>query len=288
MLIAPIFKVDYLSKQTEPHNSKIKDVSANVQIKNNNNQASTSTYSNIFKTALNRGTELIKSTFLSKGTNFYELSTNPASPVSLSDRFDTSYNVERSSSESSCSSSSSSSSSDHSSSPDSIKTELMLFKPIVREPRTTSSTKILRLPSIRSTSSSSTIHTPSPSPFFIPISSQRQSAFSVVIHPNDAIPQKEIKKPKNVKRKHSNCENKKSEGLSPKRKKVDTKKVDKDSYNTRLKTDNKKETRSTAKTKNQPPTKVLTTKQKGRNTDTKVELTKTSEFRRVTRSMKKT
>jgi hypothetical protein len=162
----------------------------------------------------------------------------------------------------------------------------MLFKPIVREPRIASSTKILRPTSIRSTSSNSTIHTPSPSPFFIPITSQRQSAFSVVIHTNDTIPQKEIKKPKNVKRKRSNCENKKSEkGLSPKRQKVDRDST----YNTRLKTDKDvKETRSTAKTKKQPTTKVLTTKQKGRDTNTKAGLTKTNEFRRVTRSMKKT
>lgn len=116
--------------------------------------------------------------------------------------------------------------------------------------------------------------------------SQRQSAFSVVIHTNDIIPQKEIKKPKNVKRKHSNCENKKSEGLSPKRQKADIKKVEKDSYNTRLKTESVKETRSTAKTnKNQTTTKVSTVKPKGRG---KAGLTKNNdEFRRVTRSMKK-
>ncbi|CAG9804707.1 unnamed protein product [Chironomus riparius] len=285
MLIAPIFKVDYLSKQNEPHNSKIKDVSANVH----NNPATTSTYSNIFKTALNRGTELIKSTFLSKSTNFYndsfELSTNVVNQASLPVKLDNTVNIERSSSESSSSSSSTSSSSDHSSSPDSIKTELMLFKPIVREPRITSSTKILRPTSIRSTSSNSTIHTPSPSPFFIPITSQRQSAFSVVIHLNDTIPQKEIKKPKSVKRNRSNCENKKSEGFSPKRQKVDRDST----YNTRLKTDKDvKVTRSTAKTKNQPATKVLSKKQKGRDTKAKAGLTKTNEFRRVTRSMKKT
>jgi len=93
-----------------------------------------------------------------------------------------------------------------------------------------------------------------------------------------------------VKRKHSSCESKKSEESSPKHKKVDIKKVDRDSYNTRLKTDKVMETRSTTvKTKNQSTKVLTTTKQKGgRETKSKAGLTKNNEFRRVTRSMKKT
>lgn len=130
------------------------------------------------------------------------------SPITISSR----------SSTPSSSSSSSGSESDEEenarSSPDSIKTELMLFKPISREPRTISApAKLIRVPSIRSTSSaSSVIHSPCPSPFSIPLTPCRQSAFSFV--------KVQLLPPKTNKRKVSKSSpEKKSEGSSPKRQK---------------------------------------------------------------------
>lgn len=63
---------------------------------------------------------------------------------------------------------------------------MIFFKPISREPRTPSTVKptIIRVPSMRSNASSTTIdfpiNSPCPSPFFIPITPKRRSAFSFV------------------------------------------------------------------------------------------------------------
>lgn len=150
---------------------------------------SSGTY-NIFRSAFNRGTELLKSTFLVKPPQQLGASTSQLqiqtqrfgeTPVVISD------SEEESDSDSSHANDTPNKS--NGSSPDSIKTELMLFRPISREPRTISSiAKIIRVPSIRSTSSStsSVVHSPCPSPFFIPITPNRQSAFSFVVHTNDS------------------------------------------------------------------------------------------------------
>lgn len=94
------------------------------------------------------------------------------------------------------------------SSPDSLKTELIFFKPIIREPKTPSAKPVLlRVPSIRSAASSTDrfISSPCPSPFFIPITPRRQSAFSFVGMPEDDYredgSQSSIIKPKATKRK---------------------------------------------------------------------------------------
>lgn len=112
--------------------------------------------------------------------------------------------------------SSASSNEEECSSPDSIKTELMLFKPISREPRTNSvNSKLVRLPSVRSVSStSSVVHSPCPSPFFIPIA-PRQSAFSFV----NQIRVQSIKSPKTKNKRKSTLvqsPEKKSDGISQK------------------------------------------------------------------------
>lgn len=126
------------------------------------------------------------------------------------------------------------------SSPDSIKTELMLFKPISREPRTSSAenAKIIRVPSIRSTSStSSNFHSPCSSPFFIPITPNRQSAFSFlklvqsIETPQPPPQQQQLPPPKTNKRKLSKISSpeKKSKGtLSLKRQKMMTAKIEED------------------------------------------------------------
>lgn len=185
-------------------------------------ETSTGTY-NIFRSAFNRGTELLKSTFLvktlpaaEKSTSTQLVPTKPSNdtPVTINDSSASSSPAAIESPNGDCSS------------PDSIKTELMLFKPISCEPRTSSAanTKIIRVPSIRSTSSSSSnFQSPRSSPFFIPITSNRQSAFSFV-HiiespqpppPPAAAPQ--IQQPKTIKRKSSTkiaSPEKKSEGTS--------------------------------------------------------------------------
>lgn len=133
----------------------------------------------------------------------------------------------------SSSSSSESESEEDRSSPDSIKTELMLFKPITREPRTVSANaKLIRVPSIRSTSStSSVIHSPCPSPFSIPLTPCRQSAFSFV--------KVKSSPPKTNKRKRSKLspENK-SDVAAPKRQKKEKKTTEK------VEVTNKRQTRN--------------------------------------------
>lgn len=274
MLIAPIFKVDYLSKQTDSQNSKIKDVTSK------RSDTSTSTY-NIFKTAINRGTELIRSTFLSsssKGTSLCSESSSAANKSASRTPTDSHYDDD----------SSSESSSSNASSPDSIQTELMFFKPIQREPRTSSlsTTKIIRLPSIRSTSSTSTIQTPCPSPFFIPISTQRQSAFTFVAAPlSDELK----KKPKrSIKRKNSSSENLKSDGKSPKRKKDEKRKdIDiKDSRKTKSKTEKviapAAASRGIVTRKQSALPTIKSTKANSKAANEPIQ----GEYRRVTRSMK--
>jgi hypothetical protein len=101
----------------------------------------------------------------------------------------------------------SSESSSSSSSPDSIYEDSMqnkVFKPISRELKTPNSSKppLLRIPSIRTPSSNSPDVLPSlcPSPFFIPITPKRQSAFSVVKEEEFVLPK--LVKPK-AKRKNA-------------------------------------------------------------------------------------
>lgn len=93
---------------------------------------------------------------------------------------------------------------------------MIFFKPISREPKTPSSSKpvLLRVPSIRSTASSTDRHinSPCPSPFFIPITPRRQSAFSFVSHAEES-DGRSIVKPKATKRKRSKA----SPVKSPKR-----------------------------------------------------------------------
>lgn len=98
----------------------------------------------------------------------------------------------------------------------------MLFKPIAREPRTVSANaQLIRVPSIRSTSStSSVIHSPCPSPFTIPLTPCRQSAFSFV--------KVQSSPPKTNKRKRSKLSpEKKSEELTLKRQKKEKKTIEK-------------------------------------------------------------
>lgn len=107
------------------------------------------------------------------------------------------------------------------SSPDSLKTEMIFFKPIIREPKTpSSSTKpvLLRIPSIRSTASSTDryISSPCPSPFFIPITPRRESAFTVVGCSDDVADTQPIVKPMPTKRRYVKTSPKKIE-KSPKR-----------------------------------------------------------------------
>lgn len=280
-----------------------RDVPANIR--NNSDTLTTNTY-NILKTAINRGTELIKGTFLKGSTVPTDSIDSKAIPINQikNEIHETESDNESTSSESSSSSES------VCSSPDSIMTELMYFKPIAREPRTPSvgTINILRLPSVRSTSSSSTtIQTPCSSPFFIPISSKRRSAFSLVVHNNTT----EIddnhtgtrKKPKKVKRKTSlTGENKKPDDKSPpKRRRCDRKTntdiiKDSDSSRRNVKTEKlaKETTKEPRGTKTRLQTKVptTTTKQKGLKDTAKQAAvrneTKSSdnEYRRVTRSMK--
>lgn len=135
--------------------------------------------------------------------------THQESPITISSRSTT---------PSSSSSSSESESSDGGSSPDSIKTELMLFKPISREPRTTSANAtLIRVPSIRSTSSASSVkvHSPCPSPFFIPLTPCRQSAFTFVVQ-NQSPP---LPPPKTNKRKYTKLSPEKKSEVASKRQK---------------------------------------------------------------------
>lgn len=178
MLIAPIFHNSY-----QLRSELQKDASPSVSYQNSNSSATTSKY-NLFKSAFNRGTELIRNTFLPKSSNYSDASnstfssestiraTSACAQIAHHGNFSKYFNSEFK--EESCSSNDS-----H----DSIQTELMYFKPIDREVRTFSNdTKILKVPSIRSSTSLSTslILSPCSSPFFIPITSQRQSAFSFV------------------------------------------------------------------------------------------------------------
>lgn len=196
------------------------ETSLNNSVKSNDGNTS-GTYSSILKSAFNRGTELLKNTFFTvplvtnspqqqQQQSAKPSSNHQESPITISSR------------SSSPSSSSSSESEDDGSSPDSIKTELMLFKPIAREPRTNSANaKLIRVPSIRSTSSSnsSVIHSPCPSPFNIPLTPCRLSAFSFVVQVQSS-PQPPPSPPKSKKRKYPKLSpEKKSKGLSPKRQK---------------------------------------------------------------------
>ncbi|CRK99387.1 CLUMA_CG012638, isoform A [Clunio marinus] len=186
MLVAPIFHNNYLStKQSESQNNDA--VSTSVQA----TDSSSSKYNNIFKTAFTRGI-----TFLSKIANS-SASNTPTTSTSVGSK-PTEY-------ESNQDSNSSSDTSSNCSSPDSLKTEMIFFKPITREPKTPSSFKsvLLRVPSIRSTSSTDChISSPCPSPFFIPIIPRRQSAFSLVGNVEDEFKEKQkIIKPKPTKRK---------------------------------------------------------------------------------------
>jgi hypothetical protein len=144
---------------------------------------------NIFKSALNRSI-----TFFSKiATNSGSITPTTSTSTSVS---------KPTGSESVHEISSSSETPSDSSSPDSLQTELIFFKPIIREPKTPSSSKsvLLRVPSIRSTASSTDRHfSPCPSPFFIPIA-KRQSAFTFVGDSKDDEKRKIIK-PKATKRK---------------------------------------------------------------------------------------
>lgn len=144
----------------------------------------------------------------------------------------------------------------------------MLFKPISKEPRTKSANaKLIRVPSIRSTSStSSVVHSPCPSPFFIPMTPQRHSAFSFVQFEPAQLPPKTTNKRKSF-RNAANVE-KKSEGASPKRQKKDHAPVVKkqtrtvknaplDAKNEAEKTDNRRETRSQKRNSNEIVAKVV-------------------------------
>lgn len=130
-------------------------------------ESSASNKSNIFKNAFNKSLNFFSKIASSSGSP----STSTASTSSKPPGSD---NHGSSSSEtpSDCSS------------PDSLKMELGHFKPINREPRTPSSTnpKVVRVPTVRSVSTSTdfVIHSPCPSPFFIPITPRRESAFSFV------------------------------------------------------------------------------------------------------------
>jgi hypothetical protein len=179
---------------------------------------------NIFRSALKRGTELLKSTFLANASLLTDPSDSPShfKPIPQKQQSDTPQTVSSDSSRSSSSSSASETQSegdDDCSSPDSIKTELMLFKPISREPRTKSANaKLVRVPSIRSTSStSSVVHSPCPSPFFIPMTPQRHSAFSFVQFESAA--QLQPKTTNKRKLSKNTKDEKKSEEASPKRQK---------------------------------------------------------------------
>lgn len=220
-------------------------------VSSNNNSPSSRKY-NIFKTAFNRGTELLKCTFLSKGTNTSDcIDLRTPTRASVSTTLSSSKPSESEIYNETPSSASESTTPSDCSSPDSIKTELMFFKPISREPRTFSnaSTKIMRIPSIRSTSSTSVIQSPCPSPFFIPITHQRQSAFSFVSPCTIELEQK--LKPKNTKRKNIKpSPEKKFDNSLPKRQKVAAAKKGNrvlQTENKKKKTESSRETRSMKK-----------------------------------------
>ena len=175
--------------------------------------SSSAKYNNIFKSAFNRGI-----TFLSKIANSSGSNTPTTSASTGSKPAESEINHDSSSSEtpSNCSS------------PDSLKTEMIFFKPITREPRTPSSTKpvLLRVPSIHSTASSTDrlLNSPCPSPFFIPITPRRQSAFSfVTINEEDSrgAESEQAVKPRPSKRKNAKTSPEKSSEKVQKRVKND-------------------------------------------------------------------
>lgn len=209
MLIAPIFHNSYLSpKHAESQNKQKYEIQPSTEnfrkfylnFHSHCSHAVTSTSSsklsdvssnksnNIFKSAINRSISFFSKITSSSGSNTPTTTASTSSKPAGSER-----NRESSSSEtpSECSS------------PDSLKTELIFFKPIIREPKTPSSAKpvLLRIPSIRSTASSNDnyINSPCPSPFFIPITPRRESAFSRVGFCDDDEPL--IVKPRPTKRK---------------------------------------------------------------------------------------
>lgn len=218
---------------------------------------------------MKRGTDLLKSTFLANSSLLTDPSDSPSHFKPIPQKQldpDTPQTVSSDSSRSSSSASETQSEeegNDDCSSPDSIKTELMLFKPISREPRTKSANaKLIRVPSIRSTSStSSIIHSPCPSPFFIPMTPQRQSAFSFVSFEPTQHPPKTTNKRKSFR--NTNAD-KKSEEVSTKRQKkvhasVVVKKQTRTVKNAPIqeeKTDNMRETRSRKRNTNESVVKV--------------------------------
>lgn len=177
-------------------------------------EASSSTkYNNIFKSAFNRGITFLSKIANSSGSNTPSTSASTSSKPAESEIND--HDSSSSETPSDCSS------------PDSLKTEMIFFKPITREPRTPSSAKpvLLRVPSIRSTASSTDrlLNSPCPSPFFIPITPRRQSAFSfVAVSEEDSrsADTQQVIKPRPTKRKNVKTSPEKS-AASPKRIKKD-------------------------------------------------------------------
>ncbi|KAG5682426.1 hypothetical protein PVAND_011779 [Polypedilum vanderplanki] len=305
MLIAPIFHNNYLTTKEQSENQNVLTPNNHNKTDSNDNSSTTVTTTsryNIFKTAINRGTELIRSTFLSK-TNYsdsFESNSSPSTSVATTTTTTrNSVKIEPQNDESSSSSDSSSSS------PDSIQNDLMYFKPINRELQTPlSSTKIIRIPSIRSTSSSSTtvvMQSPCPSPFFIPVSSQRHSAFSFVFQNNlkaaTSYNDTDTNKSKTIKRKYKTN----SEKHLSKNQKINVvtgqDKIIKVDKKIKKKTEDSRETRSKKRIKIQESAKSM--KQKEFKSPSKVSskshtkknysvLTTAdeNEFRRITRSMK--
>ncbi len=204
--------------------------------------------------------------------------------------------------------SSESSCSEGESTPDSLRSELMLFRPILPAPRTITSLfnpKILRVRPIRPSSSGSVStamqSSPSPSPFSISLTPYRQSAFSIFspsFHP-EKTSTPSPPQPKTKKRKYSKIsqEKRKSEDKNPKQLKEE-KLITKRSTRKRQKSPIAQKAVKVRKTQNErrisQPT-VAHTKGKAQKNNTKrtdrARKTPSSAaanpMRRVTRSMKK-
>ena len=170
------------------------DVSASSSSKISEASCSSKKYNNIFKSAFNKGITFLSKIANSSGSNTPNSTSTGSKPAESDKNHDSS----PSETPSDCSS------------PDSLKTEMIFFKPINREPKTQSNTKsvLLKIPTIRTASSTEPYFSspcPSESPI-IPITPKRQSAFSLVGPVEDdtrdcyAVP---VGKPKTAKRR--NC-----------------------------------------------------------------------------------
>lgn len=168
------------------------DASASSSSKISEASCSSNKYNNIFKSAFNKGITFLSKIANSSGSNTPNSTSTGSKPADSDKNHDSS----PSETPSDCSS------------PDSLKTEMIFFKPINREPKTASNTKsiLLKIPTIRTASSTEPyISSPCPSESpIIPITPKRQSAFSLVGFVEDdscyAVP---VGKPKIAKRR--NC-----------------------------------------------------------------------------------